>query len=283
MLLLIVDDATSAILGGRFVESESTFAYMSFVEEYFREYGLPVAFYTDRAAVFKVLGGADKEAKTQFGRAMLVLGVELIFALSPQAKGRIERFNRTAQDRLAKELYNLVFPMVKHMLGDRGAVMAAMNAHLTEVWIPETNAELSVDPAEPEDMHRDLTQEQQADLPMIMSVIEERVLDANGMLSYAGTRYMLKDKRSVNIYSLRSKPVIEIRHRHDGSIRFFKGDREIQMVAAPEPRKQVSRQIDGKGLADTLGRKKSNYKPSASHPWKEKSFQEVAQKKGWKT
>ena len=105
-LLVLIDDATSQLLGLRFVRAETTFDYFDAVKAYLKTYGKPTSFYVDRHNVFNV---NHKEAKsgngyTQFGRALDKLGIELINANSPQAKGRVERANRTLQDRLVKEL-----------------------------------------------------------------------------------------------------------------------------------------------------------------------------------
>lgn len=97
-LLVAIDDASSRSFL-RFVESENTRDVLLTVRFYFQRYGIPRAFYTDRGGVFF---GEDK--LTDYQRAMKALGVETIFAYSPQAKGRVERSNRTHQDRLVKAL-----------------------------------------------------------------------------------------------------------------------------------------------------------------------------------
>lgn len=105
-LLLFVDDATSTVLAAKFVDRESFYGYGELCKSYFRSIGLPVAFYSDKFSVFRVnsRSGIHKEAITQFSRALNSLGVGLICANSPQAKGRVERANQTFQDRLVKEL-----------------------------------------------------------------------------------------------------------------------------------------------------------------------------------
>jgi DNA-binding Lrp family transcriptional regulator len=105
-LLLFVDDATSEVLAAEFVEHESFFAYARLCKSYFQTIGTPVAFYSDKFSVFRVNSNnvTHKEAITQFSRALGSMGIELICANSPQAKGRVERANQTFQDRLVKEL-----------------------------------------------------------------------------------------------------------------------------------------------------------------------------------
>jgi hypothetical protein len=90
----------------QFVQSESTFAYFNATQRYLEQHGKPVAFYTDKHAVFRVNkpSGLHGDGMTQFGRALKALSIEIICANSSQAKGRVERANKTLQDRLVKEL-----------------------------------------------------------------------------------------------------------------------------------------------------------------------------------
>jgi hypothetical protein len=105
-LLVFIDDATSTLMQLRFVKSESTFSYFEALELYLTAHGRPVAFYSDKHTVFRVSNQAAKSGHgmTQFGRALNDLNVEILCANSSQAKGRVERANRTLQDRLLKEL-----------------------------------------------------------------------------------------------------------------------------------------------------------------------------------
>jgi Winged helix-turn helix len=105
-LLVFIDDATGRLMQLRFVPSESAFSYFEALRGYLETHGCPVAFYSDKHSVFRV---TRKEAKggqgmTQLGRALAELGIEILCASSSQAKGRVERVNRTLQDRLVKEL-----------------------------------------------------------------------------------------------------------------------------------------------------------------------------------
>jgi|TARA_B110000977_G_C11026031_1_gene473187 hypothetical protein len=105
-LLVFIDDATSTLMQLRFVKSESTFSYFEALELYLEAHGRPVAFYSDKHTVFRVSNQSAKSGHgiTQFGRALNELNVEILCANSSQAKGRVERANRTLQDRLVKEL-----------------------------------------------------------------------------------------------------------------------------------------------------------------------------------
>ena len=104
-LLLAVDDATGTVVNALFCELENTRSYFSLLCGLIRRCGIPLALYADRHAVFKHTPPSEiAAAPTQFSRAMDELGVQLIFARSPQAKGRVERAAGTFQDRLVTEL-----------------------------------------------------------------------------------------------------------------------------------------------------------------------------------
>jgi len=104
-LLVYIDDATGRLMHLRFCQSESAFDYMLATREYLDKHGKPVAFYSDKHAVFRVSQAETRRTgMTQFGRALHDLNIELICANSSQAKGRIERANLTLQDRLIKEM-----------------------------------------------------------------------------------------------------------------------------------------------------------------------------------
>src|ERR1700736_1904145 len=105
-LLVFIDDATSRLVQLRFVVSESTDSYLSAVHTYVVAFECPVAFYSDKHTVFRInrSNAPGGTGMTQFGRALAELNIEIICANSSQAKGRVERVNRTLQDRLVKEL-----------------------------------------------------------------------------------------------------------------------------------------------------------------------------------
>jgi hypothetical protein len=104
-LLVFIDDATSSLMQLRFVPSESTDTYFEALQGYLATHGCPVAFYSDKHSVFRINRDAQGgSGMTQFGRALAELNIEIICANSSQAKGRVERANRTLQDRLVKEL-----------------------------------------------------------------------------------------------------------------------------------------------------------------------------------
>lgn len=135
-LLNGVDDATGRVYL-KFASSENTEDVLLTMWEYVNKYGIPRSIYTDRGSVYYA-----KEKLTDFGRAMKQLNVELIFAKSAQAKGRVERFNRTLQDRLIKALRR-----------EGISNIAEANKYLQEVFINKFNQRFAVNPELP-DVHR---------------------------------------------------------------------------------------------------------------------------------
>ncbi|THK38419.1 ISNCY family transposase [Ensifer sp. MPMI2T] len=181
-LLVFIDDATGKLMQLRFVRSESAFAYFEALELYLKEHGAPIAFYSDKHSVFRV---AKKDAKggqgmTQFGRAISELNIEILCANSSQAKGRVERANRTLQDRLVKEL---------RLSGISD--MEAGNAFLPG-FIARHNARFARVPVRPEDLHRPLNI--MADrLKEILCKREQRYVGAQLTFSYERKRIMLEE------------------------------------------------------------------------------------------
>ena len=180
-LLVFIDDATGRLMQLRFVPSESAFAYFEALQGYLETHGRPVAFYSDKHSVFRV---ARKDAKggqgmTQFGRALAELNIEILCANSSQAKGRVERVNRTLQDRLVKEL---------RMAGISG--IEAGNAFLPG-FIERFNARFAVAPARPDDRHRPLNIPPER-LRTILCRREQRYVGQQLTLSYDRQRIMLE-------------------------------------------------------------------------------------------
>jgi len=105
-LIVFIDDATSELMLLRLVDHETSYNYMNCLKLYIDKFGVPQALFSDRHSIFRVTNpGANREVSlTQFSRACGKLGITVICAKTPQSKGRVERANRTLQDRLVKEL-----------------------------------------------------------------------------------------------------------------------------------------------------------------------------------
>jgi hypothetical protein len=169
MLTLVgmIDDATDRVVL-RFHESETTEAYMDVLRRWIEKHGRPVSWYSDRHGIFraekKVAGYDQKQSVlTQFSRALKELGVELILANSPQAKGRVERLWGTAQDRLVKELRLA-----------KAKTIEEANAVLESKFTPWFNRRCTHPPASANDAHRPLGKN--LNLDGILSIQHERVV-----------------------------------------------------------------------------------------------------------
>lgn len=105
-LLLFVDDATSKITAAKFFPAETTQGYLEILEQHLQKHGRPGSLYVDKHSIFRINRDEVKKGDyaTHFGRVLKELDIELIYAHSPQAKGRVERANGTLQDRLVKEM-----------------------------------------------------------------------------------------------------------------------------------------------------------------------------------
>ena len=104
VLMVMIDDATSTITSLFFAESESLEAYYQVFARHLQTYGIPMALYGDRCSTLTPRDPRRSKDTTQFQLSLKELNCKLILALSPQAKGRVERVNRTLQDRLVKRL-----------------------------------------------------------------------------------------------------------------------------------------------------------------------------------
>ncbi len=181
-LLVFVDDASSTLMHLQFVSSESTFTYFSALETYLIKHGRPVAFYSDRHTVFRpsTQGGRTGHGMTQFGRAMNELNIEILCANSSQAKGRVERANRTLQDRLVKEL---------RLAGISD--MDAGNAFLGD-FMERYNIKFAKIPRRSDDLHRTLNIESER-LRDILCLRDERYVGQQLVFSFERRRIVLEE------------------------------------------------------------------------------------------
>lgn len=208
-LLIFIDDATSRILYGRFITVEDTANLMACAKAYLKLNGRPVAFYVDKDTIYKVNRQAsideelrDETPLSQFTRAMGELGVQMIFANSPQAKGRVERGFRTHQDRLVKEL---------RLAGISD--MASANEFLEKVYIPKHNAKFAVAPANPGNAHRALLRTHK--LEGILCSKLNRTVANDYTLRYKSRFLQLAAEQEVRV---RPGSVVTVEERLDSSL-----------------------------------------------------------------
>ena len=230
-LLVFIDDATSKLMQLRFVPSESTDSYFAALQGYLQAHGCPVAFYSDKHTVFRVnrpdaQGG---QGMTQFGRALAELNIEILCANSSQAKGRVERANRTLQDRLVKEL---------RLAGISDT--EAGNAFLPE-FMKRFNEKFSLPPARTENLHRKLNM-QASRLTDILCHRELRHVSQQLSLAYDRRQIILErselaDKLAgqyVEVYDFSDRP-LEVRWKgHSLPYRVFSKDQRFSHTATVE-------------------------------------------------
>ena len=252
VLLVFIDDATGKLVQLLFVESESFFSYCQAVESYFRQYGKPVAFYSDKHGIFRVnvpsLGTG--EALTQFGRAMQELDIQIICANSPQAKGRVERVIQTLQDRLPKEL---------RLRGISN--MTDGNAYLPQ-FTTDFNQRFAVEPRSSVNAHRPLTAKD--DLARILTWQETRTLSKNLTLQFHKTVYQIQSNRPA--YILRNAQVLVCVNTQEEITILYNG--KALPYTLYKQQAQQAAVVSAKQLDLALKPKRLPTKPAPDHPWR---------------
>ncbi|ODM46600.1 transposase [Ruegeria sp. PBVC088] len=270
-LLVFIDDATSTLMELRFVKSESTFSYFEALESYLVQHGRPVAFYSDKHSVFRVSKTDAKNGAgmTQFGRALNELNIEILCANSSQAKGRVERANRTLQDRLVKEL---------RLAGVSN--MEAGNGFL-EGFKARFNAKFSKAPAKPDNLHRALNVEPDR-LAEVLCWRENRYVRKQLTFSYDRKRIMLEENelsralvgKYVDIYAF-ADGRLEVRWKGQSlPYRVFDMDQRVTRAAVTENKrlsavlahvKEMQEKAPPKPKVRTNS-EKMGYKPNGRRP-----------------
>jgi hypothetical protein len=269
VLLLYVDDATSRILYAEFVRSEDTLTLLRTTRSYLERYGRPVAFYVDKDSIYKVNRQAsieeqlrDCQPSTQFGRAIEELGIELIWAHSPQAKGRVERSFKTHQDRLVKEL---------RLAGI--STLEAANAFLWGVYLPDHNARCAVEAAQASDAHRPLLAGHR--LEEILSLRSPRTLLKDFTLRFDNQWFQLLPQQPVRLQP-NDQLLVEV--RLDGSTHLRFKDRYLRFQLLPaRPAKPT--ESGGNRSAVAAAKTARPYRPPPTHPWKAASYQRMLRRK----
>jgi hypothetical protein len=256
VLIAMIDDATSD-LRLRFVARDTGAANRQMIIDYLECHGRMAALYTDQASHFKVNWGAcarrardEPPALTLIQRGLDELGIELILALSPQAKGRVERGFKTLQDRLVKEL---------RVAGI--TTMVDANRFLDEHFIPFWRGRFTVAPREPLDALRPLPEK--VDLLRVFAETDERVVRADFTFRFKNRHFQIrKDEARPGMQG----SCIVIERRLDGSVRFRWRDEYLAPALLPSERCRVP-----KPVIPALETKppRPPVKPAANHPWRQ--------------
>jgi transposase len=254
-LLSMVDDATSTTLGVIGGE-ESIWAAVGVLRRWIEQYGVPLALYTDWKNVY-VRAATEAELATgavpltQFGRMCAALGIRILAASSPQAKGRIERNHGTHQDRLVKKLRRLD-------LADDTPV----NAYLTASYWPAHNARFTQAPAAPEDFHRRGPSARELD--RIFHLEQSRVVGADWVVRYQNRLLQLQRQSG----QAPARSTVTVREAQDGQLSIeYRGHavrwQEITATVAPRGHAGAPRPTPPPPAAPRPRR------PSAAHPWRQ--------------
>ncbi|MBU2068431.1 ISNCY family transposase [Patescibacteria group bacterium] len=250
-LLASIDDATGKITKLKFVDWEGVKPAFIFWKEYTEENGKPINIYLDRHSTYKQNAKSlfdDPKALTQFQRAMEDLGIKVIHAYSPQAKGRAERLFGTLQDRLIKEL-RLANIKTKE----------EANVFCDKIFISKFNAKFSVLPQRKRNLHRVLTELDIANLERTFSIQNARVVSNDFTVRFLGKWFQLAKKQPTLV--LRKDKVL-IEERINGTIFISLRNKYLDYKVLLERPKRVKEKITA------LTRTKSDWKPAHDHPWK---------------
>jgi hypothetical protein len=258
VLMVMIDDATGRVFA-QFFENESWRSATTMFRDYVRKRGLPRGLYVDQHGIYRadreattqeILAG--KEPQTQFGRAMVELGVELILARSAQAKGRVERMNGTLQDRLVKALRRSKIRDLK-----------VANAYLEKTFLSKFNARFEVPAAKAANVHQALPDD--CDLGRVLSTQEERVVQNDWTVRWKNGFLQLEESRDTPV---RPKKRITVCETLEGTLRLFLGDRELTWSPV-RTRPQARRKKPARRPGDTI-RSHQGQRPSAEHPWRKR-------------
>ena len=243
VLMGYIDDATGKV-NGRFYDYEGTMPAMDSFKRYIKRYGIPQSVYLDKHSTYKSNAKQsiedeleDKKPMSQFERSLTELGITVIHANSPQAKGRIERSFRTLQDRLVKEM----------RLARISSVVQA-NEFLIK-YHPIYNAKFKVKPVSDVDVHQPTLSIRE--LNRIFCIREDRTLRNDFTIAYNGKLYQIKD-------AIKTQKVA-VEERLDGSLHITHMGLELSY-------REIKRRPVKENLKTPLLIERK-YQP-ADHPWK---------------
>jgi hypothetical protein len=255
-LMNMVDDATSTTQA-LMAEEETSFAAMALWWQWIERYGIPQSLYTDKKNVYVVdektrarAADSGEEVWTHFGWACKQLGIEIITAHSPEAKGRVERNHGIYQDRLVKEL---------RLAGSD--TTAAANEFLASGFCAQLNQKFAVAPRSPVDYHRSA---KGYDLASIFCLEEERALSGDWVVRFENQFYQLQPPRK----ALPAKGRVRVQRYLNGELHFRYGQQELRYTLLPERPQPLSQ-------AKKTGQRRDGvkpYVPPRDHAWRRFQF-----------
>lgn len=258
-LLASIDDARGTITKAQFALHEGVVPVFTFWREYLQTHGKPLSIYMDKFSTYKMPERwivQNHDLKTQFQRAMSELGIEPIFAHSPQAKGRVERLFETLQDRLVKEL---------RLQGI--STMEEGTRFLKEIFIPKFNAQFGVEPRSTTDSHRSLTAKEQQNMDAVFSRQYERTIGNDFTVSFHNHWYQITKDQPVTVCK---KDAVTIEERLGGSVWIRLRGKYLHYALLQERPKKVA-------APWVIPKTRILWKPPVEHPWRKPLLLKVAQ------
>lgn len=248
-----IDDATGTVVGAVFRSTECREGYSIVMQQGIQKYGIPLGLYSDRHTIFRSpnekltveqeLAGETKPL-SHFGKAMAELHIEHIKAITPQAKGRIERLWVTFQDRLVIEL---------RLLGIK--TLEEANAALPKL-LDKHNRKFAIQPRDTESAYVEL--DPTIDLNHVFSIREYRKLGSGNTFSYKGTIYTFDSLG----FQFGTKATVEVRETLLGEVFVWHCGQALALKATEKTR-QKKETTPNKKASPTPPRK-----PAQDHPWK---------------
>lgn len=254
-LLTAIDDATGKITYAKFGYNESVEAVFNFWREYIVINGIPGEIYLDKFSTYKINhkeATDNQELMTQFTRAAKELGINLITAHTPQAKGRVERLFQTLQDRLIKEM----------RLAGINTINQA-NMFLTQTFIPWFNQRYAVVSKSDKDCHRKVDIATGKKLKSIFAKHYTRSINNDFTVQYKTKYYQLKEIQPITVFKT-DRVLIE--ERLDNTIEIKYKNHYLNYYQLPEKPPKV------KSSPVILTTHKLNWVPPKDHPWRRFAF-----------
>ena len=249
VLMGYIDDATGKVFG-RFYEYEGTIPAMDSFKRYIQKHGLPMSVYLDRHTTYKSTAKPSIEDElnntmplSEFERALKELGVDVIHANSPQAKGRVERLFGTLQDRLVKEMRL------------RGIRTIEEGNRFLKQYLPVYNKRFSVRPMESNNVHRCLPKG--LNLDAILCIKTERTVRNDFTVAHNKKLYQVEDRTKAS--------KVTIQDQIDGSMRMIYRDQSLRF-------KEIIERPVREEKAPVMMRRRKPVRPSPNHPWRNFKF-----------
>jgi transposase len=256
VLMVLIDDASNWTWG-EFAPAEDTIAAMRALWSYSDQRGLPQSLYVDKDSIYKINGPATTRenlqntgARTQFARAMDELGVKIINAHSPQAKGRVERANGTLQDRL-----------VKLMRLEGISDIATANTYLRRSYWAQHNGRFALRPIDPQDAHQPAPA--RAELDRVLQIRQERTVANDYCVRWENRFFQLT---GTDANRGMAGQVVEVCQHLDGRLVLLGKGRSLAYRELKERPSRPARALTS--LVERVGHHRGQAVPAPGHPWR---------------